>query len=204
MSLRLDDLSHVLDHALLNLQVYLQLNVLQLQNVVLDDDLEVVPVLLRLHLLHDVLPDFLGSSHRLHYLEVGDLLLEAVLVRGQLEGHNHSRQILYLPLNLLALLSALALLQEHDVALLFPNLQDVEGVLFLNLHHSPPQLDPLIKVLKYLLLDYLHLLFLVHPSARLTTPADVDRVLSRSPVARTACGQHSMPALNPWQSILIL
>ena len=154
--------------------------------MIFDDDFEGVPIFLGAHLAHDVLPDLLGGSHALHDLQVGDFLLQHVLIGAQLQRLHHLSQLPHLRRSL-RLLPVLVPLQDGDLPVLLTHLQDVEGVLLLDLHHGPPQLDALVEVLEYLLLDRLHLLLLVNAPAVGAHPIAAHRGLR--PVATVNSGQ---------------
>lgn len=124
-----------------------------------------VPVFLGADLAHDVLPDLLGGCHALHDLQVGDLLLEHVLVGAQLQGLDHLAHLLYLVVHLDVLLPALVLLHQGYLATLLAHLQHVQRVLLLDLHHRPSELDPFVEVLEDLLFYELYLLLLIDSAA---------------------------------------
>jgi hypothetical protein len=64
----------------LNLKVNFELNVLQLQNMVFYDDFKSVSILFWSYLFDNVVSNLFGRGHRLHDLQVGDLLFQSVFV----------------------------------------------------------------------------------------------------------------------------
>jgi hypothetical protein len=90
------------------------------------------------------------------------------------------------------LLPALYALQHGHLSILLAHLEDVEGVLLLDLHHGTSQLDAFVEVLENLLLDSLHLLLLVNPAA-----IGTDTVTSHGILG-------TMATLNSWQLITVI
>lgn len=80
----IDDFLQIPDRLLLDRQMKLQLNILELEDVVLYDELQEVPLVLVLDQLRDRLPDFLRVGDVLVELEVHQLALHGVLVGAML------------------------------------------------------------------------------------------------------------------------
>ena len=151
---------------LLNLEVDFQFDVLKLEHVVFDDHLEELPVVVELYPLGDIVSDLFGHCHALHQVYVHQLLLYVVFDCAHLQSGYRLLVLLNLIAHtlLLLLVSGFSFPQKKDLPLPPFDLQNVEGVLLLKLHQRPSKLYPLVEVLKYLFLDFLHLLLLLPPS----------------------------------------
>ena len=93
--------------------------------------------------------------------------------------------------NLYVILPSLSLHGSH-LSTFLPDLQDIQGILLLYLHHGSSQLYPFIEILKYLLLYRPNLLLLIDPAA-----ISANAIISLN-------GVFPMTAIDPGQAVLVL
>ena len=124
-----------------------------------------IAILLGADSAHYILSDLLCCSHALHYLEVCDLLFQHVFICAQLKGLNYLRELADLGSDFGAILPTLVLLQQSNLTIFAPHLENIQSILFLYFHHCSSKLNPFVEVLKDLLFDRFHLIFFINTPA---------------------------------------
>lgn len=81
-----DDVFQICNYLLLDLQIYLELNILQLKYVIFNYHLKKISVAFKFNLFANIISNFLCACHALHELQISDLFSNNIFVCAHLQS----------------------------------------------------------------------------------------------------------------------